>query len=116
MDIRYFKNGNINIKFNADELHEINELKNYRMGCVENEVYATLMDSCELDFIPADMATGCAGNYNMYYAIYNAYTGFEYTPLDIDFLNAAAGKTLKLYAHKITDAELKDNYSEYYND
>lgn len=111
MDIRYFKNGNINIKFNADELHEINELKNYRMGCVENEVYATLMDSCELDFIPADMATGCAGNYNMYYAIYNAYTGFEYTPLDIDFLSAAAGKTLKLYAHKITDEELNENYN-----
>ena len=111
MNIKYFKNGNINIKFDADELHEINELKNYRMDCIENEVYAALMDSAELDFIPAVDVMGCAGNYNMYYAMYNAYTGFEYTPLDMDFLNAAAGKTLKLYARKITDDELNENYN-----
>lgn len=114
MLIKYFKNGNINIKLDPDEIQDINELKNYRMNCIENEVLATLLDSCELDFIPANELTGCAGNYNMYYSLYNAYTGFEYTPLDTDFLNAAAGKILKLYARKITENELKEQYSEYY--
>ena len=114
MNIKYFKNGNINIKLDADEIQDINALKNYRMDCIENEVLATLLDSCELDFIPANDLTGCAGNYNMYYSLYNAYTGFEYTPLDTDFLNAAAGKTLKLYARKINDAEMQECYSDYY--
>lgn len=34
MDIRYFKNGNINIKFNADELHEIYR-KQYDVECAD---------------------------------------------------------------------------------
>lgn len=115
MNIKYFKNGNINIKFAPDEIKDIKNLVNYRTGCIENEVYCTLLDSAELDFIPSDAGTGCAGNYNMYYQIYNCYTGLEYTPLDIDFLNAAAGKTLKLYGHKISDTELTEQYNEYYN-
>lgn len=114
MNIKYFKNGNINIKFDPDEIKDINNLKNYRTSCIENEVLSTLLDSCELDFISSDAGAGCAGNANMYYQLYNAYTGLEYLPLDIDFLNAAGGKTLKLYGHKISDAELKENYSEYY--
>lgn len=114
MNIKYFKNGNINIKFDPDEIKDINNLENYRTTCVENEVYCTLLDSAELDFLASDAGTGCAGNANMYYQLYNAYTGLEYLPLDIDLLNAAAGKTLKLYGHKISDTELTENYSEYY--
>lgn len=114
MEIKYFKNGNINIKFDPDEIKDINNLVNYRTGCIENEVYCTLLDSAQLDFIPSDAGTGCASNYNMYYDLYNCYTGFEYTPLDIDFINAASGKTLKLYARKISDEELNEFFSEYY--
>lgn len=114
MKVKYFKNGNINIKFDPDELKEINALENYRTNCIENEVYATLMDSAQLNFISADDVMGCAGNYNIYYDLYDAYTGKEYTPLDNDFREAAAGKTLKLYAHTITDEALKEYFSEYY--
>ena len=114
MNIKYFKNGNINIRFDADEAADIKALKNYRTGCIENEVFATLLDSAELDFISSNDCTGCAGNYNMYYQLYNCFTGFEYTPLDADFIAAADGKTLKLYAHKITEEELEEYYSELY--
>ena len=114
MNIKYFKNGNINIKFDKDEAADIKALKNYRTSCIENEVFCTLLDSIELDFISSDDCTGCAGNYNMYYQLYNCFTGFEYTPLDINLIEAADGKTLKLYAHKISEADLSEYYSEYY--
>jgi hypothetical protein len=116
MEVKYFKNGNINIRFDRDELADLKDLKAYRASCIENEVYCTLLDSIELDFLASDIETGCAGNYNIYYDLYNARTGFEYTPMDIDFVNAAEGKTLKLYARKITDVELKERYSNYYGE
>ena len=116
MRIKYFKNGNINIKFDPDELHELQTMSVYRMSCLENEVLATLLDSVELDFIASDDVTGCASNWNMHYNLYNARTDKQYLPLDRDFLEAATGKTLKLYAQDISENDLKEQFSEYYGD
>lgn len=109
MYIKYFKNGNFNIKLDRDEVQEIQEniARDY-----ENEVTAILMRLD--DIILADNCEGCAGNYNMYYAFYNCYTGCEYCPLDADFYAACDGKTVKFYGHKITDEELAEEYSEYF--
>lgn len=109
MNIKYFKNGNFNIKLDRDEVHEIAE----EIGRGHaSEVTAILMRLD--DIVLADNCEGCAGNFHMYYAFYNTYTGLEYTPLDADFYNACKGKSVKFYGHKITAEELAEDYSEYY--
>lgn len=105
MRIKYFKNGNFNIKLDRDEVQEIQEniARDY-----ENEITAILtrLD----DVIIPENCGGCAGNFHMYYQFYNAYTGLEYWPLDADYAAACKGKTVKFYGHKITDEELAENY------
>lgn len=105
MNIKYFKNGNINIKFNPDEVKEIR--KSIERGR-ESEVSAVLM---RLDNI--QLAINCeqsAGNFTTCYVFYNYYTDKEYTPLYKDFIDACNGKTVKFYGRKITDEELTQNY------
>jgi roadblock/LC7 domain-containing protein len=113
MNTKYFKNGNINIKFEPDELKEMQHAID---AGAYSDITAVIYYLMDLDFILADNCEGCAGNYHMYYAMYNAFTGYEYTPLDADFYKALQGYTLKLYGHKITDAELKEYYAEYYGE
>ena len=110
MNIKYFKNGNINIKLDRDEIETINENIKRWNTAAELATLDILFNSCELDFIPAVDIYGSAGNFHAEFFMYNAKTGREYNPLDIDLINAASGATLKLYGRKITDEELTQNY------
>lgn len=105
MNIKYFKNGNFNIKCDPDEVQEIREeiTKGHN-----NVVTAILM---RLDDI--DTAKNCeqsAGNFTTCYVFYNYYTGKEYSPLYEDFVQACEGKTVKFYGYNITGEELEENY------
>ena len=110
MNIKYFKNGNINIKLDD---YEINEVKKEIDNGWESEVSAILLRLN--DIILNDTCEQSAGNYTTCYVFYNLYTGLEYMPLYQDFVNACNGKTVKLYGHKISDTELSEQYNEYYN-
>jgi hypothetical protein len=105
MRIKYFKNGNINIKLDRDEIEEIR----HEIGRGHsNEVTAVLM---RLDDI--DLAINCeqsAGNFTTCYVFYNYYTGKEYAPLYQDFLKICNGENVKLYGYDITADELAENY------
>lgn len=110
MNIKYFKNGNINIKLDPDEVQEIqNEINRDIYGNVA--AILTRLD----DIILCDNCEQSAGNFTTGYVFYNCYTGREYMPLYQDFVAACKGETVKLYGHKISDADLKENYSEYFN-
>ena len=109
MNIKYFKNGNINIKLDPDEIQEIK--KEIARGW-ETEISAILQRLD--DIILNDNCEQSAGNFTTCYVFYNCYTGREYWPLYKDFVEACQGRTVKLYGHKITDEDLKENYSEYY--
>ena len=79
MKITAFKNGNFNIK---------------RPNISEGLIY-DLINSHELDFTIAG-DEGCAGNYDMYYPLYNHYTGLLYLPTGEDCMNYDSHKTVKL--------------------
>ena len=110
MNIKYFKNGNINIKLDRDEIETINENIKRWNTAAELATLEILFNSCELDFIPAVDIYGSAGNFHAEFFMYNAKTGREYNPLDIDLINAASGATLKLYGHEISEEALLENY------
>ena len=94
MEIKSFKNGNFNIK--SDE--------------TGRDLLDDLCNSHELDFqIAGD--EGCASNYDMYYPLYNNYTGLLYLVLGKDCQDYKQGKTVKLMGRLLTDdeeQELKD--------
>lgn len=105
MNIKYFKNGNINIKLDLDEVQEIQ--KEIARGW-ESEVSAILMRLNDIDLhINCEQS---AGNFTTCYVFYNYYTGKEYSPLYKDFVDACQGKTVKFYGHNITENELMENY------
>lgn len=109
MNIKYFKNGNINIKLDTDEIQEIK--KEIARGW-ESEISAILQRLD--DIILNDNCEQSAGNFTTCYVFYNCYTGREYMPLYKDFVDACQGKTVKLYGHKISDTDLQENYTEYF--
>ena len=109
MNIKYFKNGNFNLKLDADELQELQELT-ARSYTSEVAYILTLLDDIAL----ADQCEQCASNYTMCYVFYNFYTGREYCPIYEDFCKLSQGATVKFYGHKITDQELKEDYSDYF--
>lgn len=110
MNIKYFKNGNINIKLDADEIEAIKDTCNRWNTAAELVTLDVLFNSAELDFIPGVDLYGSAGNSNIYFNLYNARTGHEYNPLDIDIIRAATGATLKLYGLRISDEEAAEKY------
>lgn len=110
MNIKYFKNGNINIKLDRDEIETINENIKRWNTAAELATLEILFNSIELDFIPGVDLYGCAGNSNVYFNLYNAKTGREYNPLDTDIINALNGATLKLYGHEISEEALLETY------
>ena len=95
MKIKAFKNGNFNVK--SESLGDAN-------------LISDLCNSHELDFqIAGD--EGCASNYDMYYPLYNHYTGLLYLVLGKDCQDYEQGKTVKLMGRLLTEdeeQELKD--------
>ena len=90
MIIKAFKNGNFNVK---------------RPNLSEGLIY-DLIHSHELDFqIAGD--EGCASNYDMYYPLYNHYTGLLYLPTGQDCTDYLEGKTVKLVGRVLDEYELE---------
>lgn len=85
MDIKIFKNKNINIK--------IRNIEDVNKDYFSEYVYNCLLDN---DFsIPYN--SGCAGNYTMYDTLYNYYTDGIYMILHSQIKELMKGKTIKLY-------------------
>ena len=93
-NVKEFKNGNINIRFTAEEISEINNDKT-----LSGSVYLMwALDSADCCLIGE---TFCLSNFAMGHTIYNMYSDVCYT-LDLSDIDAVLmqGKTLKLYARK----------------
>lgn len=91
MKITAFKNGNFNVK---------------RPELSEGLIYDLINDP-SLDFTIAGNE-GCAGNYDMYYPLYNHYTDMLYLPTGQDCMNYNSHKTVKLVGRPLTEDERKD--------
>ena len=91
MYIKQFKNGNFNVKHEADY--------DYKDNLIDQ-----LCNSSDLDFMPAG-DEGCFGNWDMYYPLYNAYTDMLYLPTGSDCMAYRAGKTVKLYGRPLDQEE-----------
>lgn len=88
MNIKSFKNGNFNVK--AEEKGQ--------------ELLHDLINSHKLDFTIAG-DEGCASNYDMYYPLYNYYTGLLYLVLGKDCEDYKQGKTVKIVGRELDDDE-----------
>ena len=97
MIIKRFKNGNFNVKYEADYDYS-------------NDLIEQLCNSADLDFTIAG-DEGCAGNWDMYYPLYNAYTDMIYLPTGSDCHKYRQGKAVKLYGRPLDedDREALDN-------
>lgn len=95
MKITTFKNGNFNVKFDENS----------------HDLLDDLCNDHTLDFqIAGD--EGCASNYDMYYPLYNHYTGLLYLVLGKDCQDYADGLTVKLIGRKLEDYEREELESE----
>ena len=94
MIITGFKNGNFNVKHEADYDYS-------------NDLIEQLCNSSELDFMLAG-DEGCFGNFDMYYPLYNAYTDMLYLPTGSDCHKYRQGKAVKLYGIVMDDDERKE--------
>lgn len=102
MEIKRFKNTNINIKLDNEE----RELST-------DELFFKIVNSYELDFsIPFD--SGCASNYEMYHPLYCNYNDRLYLVLDSDLDKLREGKTVKLVGRELDEYE-REELEEYYN-
>lgn len=102
MQIRKYKNGNFAVKREPD--YDI-PLDDPDFGKGLNLLF-DLVNSHELDFqIAGD--EGCAGNYAMYYPLYNAYTGLLYLPTDYDCNDYVTGKWVHLLGRPLDSIEIE---------
>ena len=97
--IREFKNGNIHLKFDSDELRTAIECDDFYKNY---ELAGALLDSVDCNYI-ADFYS--LGNSNQAIDIYNVRTGLLFTMLDDDFIDLQFGKTVKLIARKPTEEQ-----------
>lgn len=100
MDIKIFKNKNINIKIeNIKEVNK-NDFMEYYYNALLDHEFALPFDS------------GCAGNFDMYDTYYNCYTGGIYIILHSDFKKLMEGKSVKLYYGEPDDEDMEiiNNY------
>ena len=95
-NLKEFKNGNLNIKFSAEMLEEIK--KNTHVDSMSTLSDLLFWNDC---YIVGD--SFCISNYAMAISIYNNYLDVLYTLNLSDLENKLiAGKTLKLYAQKVS--------------
>ena len=91
MKITAFKNGNFNVKFDEHS----------------HDLLDDLCNSIELDFTIAG-DEGCASNYDMYYPLYNHYTGLLYLVTGNQCNLYTAGRTVKLVGRELDADELEE--------
>jgi len=105
--IKEFKNGNINIKFNADILEDI---KSGHTSIIE--VLAYTLDSLDCYIIGEEF---CLSNYDMGVLVYNLYSDKIYILSFGDVYNKLSdGQTIKLYAADPTEDE-REEIEKYFN-
>ena len=75
------------------------------------ELIWDLLNDISLDFDLAGDA-GCASNYEMYYPLYNAYTGLMYLVLDRELDAYHRGEEVTLYGYVPSDEEMAAYYAE----
>ena len=114
MFTKYFKNGNISIKLDQDDILTIREeaANNAFNACftTKGAVFAYIYNSIELNFVAAEDLITSAGNFDCYFNVYDAYTQKEYYILGQDLKKLLDGGALRLYGHDITEEELTENY------
>lgn len=93
MKITVFKNGNFNIK--SEEKGE------------ENNLLEDLINSIELDFELAG-EEGNAGNYDVYYPLYNHNTGLMYLVYGAELDKYKEGQTIKLIGRELEPYEVTE--------
>lgn len=95
-NVKEFKNGNLNIKFSAEMLEKLKG--NMQVGSMETLSDLLFWNDC---YIVGD--SFCISNYAMAIYIYNNYLDVLYTLNLSDIKDTLlAGKTLKLYAQKVS--------------
>lgn len=100
----------INKNSNGDFLVKMDKYDNENLVDRQGiELIWDLVNSAELDFdIAGDQA--CAGNFEMYYPLFNAYTRLMYLVLDRDLEAYRQGKRVKLSGYVPSDEELDAYY------
>ena len=100
-NVKEFKNGNLNIRFTAEEIAEINS-DDMQSGLT---ALINALDWADCYFVGESF---CLSNFATGHTIYNLYSDVCYI-LDLSDINAVLmqGKTLKLYAHT-PDAEERE--------
>lgn len=102
MKIKKYKNGNFAVKREPDyDSHDERGM----------ELLIDLCNSSELDFVIAG-DEGCAGNYDMYYPLYNAYTGMMYLPTGKDCSNYNFGEWIHLYGKELDAYDIESLLEE----
>lgn len=107
MKIRKYKNGNFAVKREPDYDSPIDD-EGFGRGL--NLVF-DLVNSAELDFELAG-EEGCAGNFDMYYPLYNAYTGLLYLILGADCARYASGEWVHIYGRKLDKSDIESLIEE----
>lgn len=102
MKIKRYKNGSFLVRREPDFDPPLNDPD---FGNGLNLVF-DLVNSAELDFCLAG-DEGCAGNYEMYYPLYNAYTGLLYLVLSHDCDRYAQGKSVRLRGYPLDASDLE---------
>lgn len=92
-NIKEFKNGNINFRFNPEQ---VTEIKTGKVSAVE--VISWTLDEIDCYFIGEEY---CLGNFTMGATIYNAHSDLCYIINFSDIITVLmSGRWLKLYARK----------------
>lgn len=102
----------INKNSNGDFLVKMDEYDNENLVDRQGiELIWDLINSIELDFdLAGDQA--CASNYEMYYPLYNAYTGQMYLILDRDLEAYRRGQEVLLRGYVPSDEEMSAYYAQ----
>ncbi len=98
-NVKEFKNGNMNIRFTAEEIAEMNS------DDAQSGLYTLInvLDWADCYFVGDSF---CWGNFTMGQLIYNAYSDVCYI-LDLSDIDSVLmrGKTIKIYARKPDDED-----------
>lgn len=102
MKIQKFKNGNFAVR---REPKYDSEIDNEGFGRTKNLLF-DLLNSAELDFVLAG-EEGCAGNYDVFYPLYNYNTGLIYSIYGEDCRRYADGEHVHIYGRKPDESEIE---------
>lgn len=107
MKIKKYKNGNFSVQREPDYDTPLDDPD---FGCGLNLVF-DLVNSAELDFNLAG-DEGCAGNFDMYYPLYNYHTGLLYLSTGANCKKYAEGEWVHLYGRQLDKDDVETMLDE----